>query len=102
MIEGSKTYYLPNTDIEVEITYEIDGEDVVFRYAEIGGANLDCDMLGVTVDVTTKYDILRKTKQLTLKEWFQSKLNDDICGIFNYHDIVVKSNRDEHYPAGLI
>jgi len=23
MIEGTKTYYLPNTDIEVEVTYEV-------------------------------------------------------------------------------
>ena len=91
MIEGSKTYYLPNTDIEVEVTYEIDGEDVVFQYAEIGGAELDCTVLGVTIETT---------EQITLKQWFQNKLDRDSDGILMDNDIAIKTDRDEHFNQG--
>lgn len=90
-MNGSKTYYLPHTDIEVEVTYEIDGEDVVFQYAEIGGAELDCTALGVTTD---------DKEQMSLKSWFQLKLDRDCENILMDNDIVVRSDRDEHFNQG--
>jgi len=97
MIDGSKTYYLPKCDIEVEVNYSIIGESVTFQYAEINDHELECETLGVTVDTTEKHDLVRSSKQLTLKQWYQSQLDHDSGDIFKYHDINVRSEYDEHF-----
>jgi len=100
MIEGIKTYYLPYTDIEVEVTYEVDCENIVFKYAEIDGQDLACELLGLQIDVTQKNDLQRINKYITLKTWLQSKLDNDFSEILVKHEICVKSDYDEHFNQG--
>jgi len=102
MIEDTTSYSLPDTDIIVDVTYMIDGDSVSFQFAEIDGQELNCDLLGLQIDVSEKWDLIRKTRYLSLKQWFQSKLDHDAADLFSYHDVVVESDKDEHYPAGLL
>lgn len=96
MINGIKTYHLPNSCIEVEISYRIiQGIGLIFDCATIEDNELDCDMLGLHIDVTKPSDLIRQTKYISLKEWFLSKLKHDL----NYVDEECeseKSDYDEH------
>ena len=102
MIEGSRTYYLPLSEIEVEVFFEHDGGSVYFSYAEIGGEELNCDMLGVHVDITQPSDTVRKTEYIPLREYFQRRLTDNICEIQDAIGVVGRTDYEEHYPAGVL
>ncbi len=97
MTNGSKNYTLPNCDVVVSVEYEINGDEINFISADIDGTELNCEMLGIHLDVTQSWELIRKTKYVSLKEWLQSKLDHDSQDIFCDHDIVVKSDHDEHF-----
>lgn len=96
-MNGEQTYRLPNSNIPVVVEYEIDGEDVCFESASIDGEALDCTAILVPVDATKPTDLVSTVKIITLKEWFQRKLDNDAADILEYHEIQVKSDYDEHF-----
>lgn len=100
MIEDTETYTMPNCDVEVVVTYTISGENIYFKYAEIDEHELDCDALGLHIDVTEKWDLIRKTKYISLKTWLQAKLDHDADRILDYHDVHVRSDYEEHFNQG--
>lgn len=102
MIESSKIYYLPNTDIEVSVDYQIDEEEITFLGASIDGLNLDCENLSITYQSKLFYQNKTEKKSASLRAWFQLQLENDFLSITESHDIILKSDRDEHYPAGLL
>lgn len=97
METGTQKYTLPNTDIVVSVDYEIRGTDIYFVSADIGENTLDCTVLGVTIDTTEKYDLMRTVKQLSLKDWYQVKLDHDSEEILERHNVVVVSDLEEHF-----
>lgn len=101
-MNGSRTYYLPGSEVEVEVNYEIDEDEVCFDGAAIDGEPLDCSKLLIEIDTTSGEDLVRTSMTITLARYFQRELNNDADDIFEEHEIVCKSYYDEHYPAGLL
>lgn len=94
---GTQAYTLPNTDIEVVVDYKIRGTDIFFVCAEVDGVPIDCCSLGVLVDKTQKNDLVRTKEYMSLKDWYQLKLESDSEEILDRHCISVKSDYDEHF-----
>lgn len=97
MVKGSRTYYLPGSDVEVEVFYRIEFEDISFDYACIEELSLNCNVLGVLVDDTKKEDLIKTTKYITLAQWFQRELDKDVKEIFEDEEITITSDYDEHF-----
>lgn len=97
MLDGSEKYTLPNCEVEVEVYYTLQGSEISFDYAEINGFELDCDCSSVTIDITETWELVKRSKTISYRSWFQSKLEHDIEKILEYHNVTVKSDYDEHF-----
>lgn len=97
MIDGTETYYLPQSNIEVDVTYEIDGEEINFVEASIGDNDLNCDMFGVTYEAKQFYQNESAKRTVSLRTWFQMQLENDAEKIFDRHDVHIRSDYDEHF-----
>lgn len=97
MFRGSKTYFLPFSDIEVEVGYYIENSNVYLEDASINGEDLAYEVLGVLIDTTKPEDLVSSSKYIKMEDWLQSKLDDDGFEILGEYGIKIKSERDEHF-----
>lgn len=97
METGEQIYTIPNTDIDVVVDYEVRGGDIFFVCAEVNGVPLDCASLGVLVDKTRRSDLIRVHEYMSLKDWYQLKLEGDSEVILERHGINVRSDLEEHF-----
>ena len=97
IIRGTKTYTLPFSDIEMEVEYRIEGEEVVFDNATIDDQEIAHDFLGVLVDTTKPNDIVSTSEYIKLSTWIQRELDKDVCEILDENGVHVKSDFEEHF-----
>lgn len=90
MLNGSEFYTLPNCEIVVTVYYTLQGSEISFDYAEINGFELDCDCSSVTIDATETWELVKKSKTISYRSWFQSKLEHDIEKILDYHNVATE------------
>ena len=87
-MSGSRTYFLPSSDVEVTVDYTYSKSDgASFEAAYIGGESLDTDSLYVKDD---------KGNYSTLTSVFQDQLNDDESDIADDDaDSIAEARADE-------
>ena len=67
---GSRTYYFPHSDVEVQVDYDFTQEDgAVFDAAYIDGAEINCNKICVIIPEHPRID--------SLAVYFQGKLDED-------------------------